>query len=94
MLNGGKTHTAQVWAARVPGAAPGAAPGVPRPGCRVGRDVMEIHISSVSRISVHWSITGRFTGPVTGTPPVNFLLADLLPTLLAKKITAPLLACQ
>ena len=42
----------------------------------------------------HWSITGRFTGPVTGTPPVNFLLADLLPTLLAKKITAPLLACQ
>ena len=43
---------------------------------------------------LHWSITGRFTGPVTGTPPVNFLLADLLPTLLAKKITAPLLACQ
>ena len=44
--------------------------------------------------NLHWSITGRFTGPVTGTPPVNFLLADLLPTLLAKKITAPLLACQ
>ena len=43
---------AQVWAARVPGAAPGAAPGVPRPGCRVGRDAMEIYISSVSRISV------------------------------------------
>ena len=40
---------AQVWAARVPGAAPGAASGVPRPGCRVGRDAMEIHISSVSR---------------------------------------------
>ena len=34
-----------LWAARVPGAAPG----VPRPGCRVGRDAMEIHISSVSR---------------------------------------------
>jgi len=40
---------AQVWAARVPGAAPGAASGVPRPGCRVGRDAMEIHISRVSR---------------------------------------------
>ena len=38
-------YTLQVWAARVPGAAPG----VPRPGCRVGRDAMEIHISSVSR---------------------------------------------
>ena len=36
---------ARVWAARVPGAAPG----VPRPGCRVGRDAMEIHISTVSR---------------------------------------------
>jgi hypothetical protein len=31
---------------------------------------------------------------LTGTLPVNVLLADLLPTLLAKKITAPLLACQ
>ena len=25
---------------------------------------------------IHWSITGRFTGPVTGTIPVNVLLGQ------------------
>ena len=35
---------------------------------------VSLALSAGVMLYVHWSITGRFTGPVTGTLPVNGLL--------------------
>ena len=46
------------------------------------------------RGQLHWSITGRFTEPVTNTIVLIFLLAQNCPTLLARKRTGLLLTRQ
>ena len=53
------------------------------------RDGATSHTHRLVDSHVHWSITGRFTGPVTGTIPVNVLLAKILPHITGKTDYCP-----